>query len=427
MKNYLLIIDQGTTSTRAMVFDREYQMCGKAQQACVLQYPRSGWVEQNAETIWQDVLQVCRQAMEASGITIKEIAGLGITNQRETTIIWDKKTGKPIGPAIVWQDRRTAEQCEKLIQAGVEKLLQTKTGLLADPYFSATKIQWMLDNIVDARKRAEQGELLFGTIDSFLIWHLTGGRHVTDITNASRTLLFDIHQQQWDKELCAQFTVPMTLLPEVLACDSLFGEVQAEHFGATIPIVAVVGDQQAALIGQTCFKPGMAKSTYGTGCFVLFNTGAKIIQSKNRLLTTIAYRLQNKTAYALEGSIFVAGAAVQWLRDAVNMIHDTKESEKLAQQIDSTHGVYFVPAFTGLGAPYWDPLARGAILGLTRDSGTVHIVRAALESVCYQTRDLIDAMQRDGIGVLKTLRVDGGMAVNDWLMQFLADILNVVV
>ena len=423
----LLAIDQGTTSTRAIVFDRLGNKLGVAQCELPQSFPDSGWVEHDASRIWTDTLACARGALADARLEACDLAALGITNQRETTVIWDRKTGEPIHPAIVWQDRRTAAFCAEQGAAFSAQSLHVKTGLLLDPYFSATKIAWILEHVEGARVRAEAGELAFGTIDSWLLWKLTGGRvHATDATNASRTLLYNLHTADWDDQLLAFFKVPRTLLPAVQDSASNFGATDPELLGTAVTIGALVGDQQAATVGQACFQPGMIKSTYGTGCFVVMNTGAKAVQSQQRLLGTVGYRLGGVTTHALEGSIFVAGAAVQWLRDAVHLIGSAAETEALARTIPDTQGVYLVPAFTGLGAPYWDPRARGAILGLTRDSGIAHIVRAALESVCYQTRDLLDAMARDAVEVTE-LRVDGGMAVNDWLMQFLADIVRVTV
>ncbi len=425
MAEYLLAIDQGTTSTRAIVFDREARRCGIGQKEFEQHYPHPGWVEHDAEGIWQDTLEVCRQALSSAGIQAGEIAACGITNQRETTVIWDRQSGEPIANAIVWQDRRTSSVCQQLQREGRDTWLAERTGLLLDPYFSATKIAWLLDHVPGARERAEAGELAFGTIDSWLTWKLTGGRrHVTDATNASRTLLFNVRSQQWDEELLAFFNVPAALLPQVLDSADDFGCIEASHFGAEIPIGAVLGDQQAATVGQACFAPGMVKSTYGTGCFVMLNVGENFVRSHNRLLTTVAYRLNGKPVYALEGSIFVAGAAVQWLRDSLRLIGHAADTEKLAKSVESTGGVYLVPAFTGLGAPYWDPDARGALIGLTRASGFAEIARAALESVCYQTKDLLNAMAEDA-SPPQTLRVDGGMVANDWLVQYLADTLRI--
>jgi glycerol kinase len=428
MSEFVLVIDQGTSSTRAMIFNQDAQVISVAQRLLPQSFPQDGWVEHDPSLIWQHVLELSQEAIERADIAPHQLAGLGISNQRETTIIWDKRTGEPIYPAIVWQDRRTAPLCEAWLSEGLEEAVAHRTGLLLDPYFSASKIRWLLDNIPGARARALQGDLLFGTVDTFLIWQFTAGQqHVTDATNASRTLLFNIHEQSWDETLLDAFDIPANLLPIVKNNSDDFGLVSPHLLGAPIPIVAVAGDQQAATIGQCCFKAGMMKSTYGTGCFMLLNTGEKPVFSRHRLLTTTAYRLNDKPIYALEGSIFVAGAAVQWLRDAAKMISNAADTEQIAMGINHTDGVYLVPAFTGLGAPYWDPLARGAILGLTRESGVSHIVRATLESVCYQSKDLWLAMQADGAEHLDSLRVDGGMVVNDWLMQFLSDMLNVPV
>ncbi len=427
MSVFLLAIDQGTTSTRAMLFDGRTGLVSQAQQEFTQHYPASGWVEHDAEEIWRVTLEVCRAALAQAGVTAEQVAGIGITNQRETTLIWDRHTGRPIHKAIVWQDRRTAPFCEQLKQAGHEPLVRERTGLIIDPYFSATKIHWLLSEVPGAREAAQRGELAFGTIDSYLLWQLTGGRvHRTDATNASRTMLFNIHTQQWDDDLLRLLDIPAALLPEVLDSAAAFGVTESGLFGGGVTIGGVAGDQQAALIGQACFEPGMIKSTYGTGCFMILNTGSQPLLSKNRLLTTVAYRLQGKTTYAIEGSIFVAGAAIQWMRDGLRLFRNASESEELARTAGCEQSVYLVPAFTGLGAPYWDPAARGAILGLTRNTGLADIVAAGLQSVCYQTRDLLQAMHSDGAR-LETLRVDGGMVVNDWAMQFLADILNVVV
>lgn len=428
MKKYILALDQGTTSTRAILFTAQGAIAATEQQVFQQHFPHSGWVEHDAEEIWQTTKNVLQEILAQTQVNPEEISGLGITNQRETTIIWDKKTGKPLHNAIVWQDRRTAAYCHELVQASKEKLIQQKTGLLVDPYFSATKLRWLLQNIPNTAQLIAEQRLAFGTIDSFLLWKLTNGRqHATDATNAARTLLFNIHTQQWDQELLDLFGIPANILPRVYDNCADFGVTDQEICGVQIPIHAMIGDQQAAAVGQACFMPGMIKSTYGTGCFMLVNTGNKAFHSQHRLLTTVAYRLQGKTTYALEGSIFVAGAAVQWLRDTVKLIQSYRETETIPLQMTDTGGVYLVPAFTGLGAPYWDPLARGAILGLTRDSGVDHIVRAALESVCYQTRDLLQAIQADWPDEFPAVRVDGGMVVNDWLMQFLADILRVKV
>ncbi len=428
MSQYLLAIDQGTTSSRAIVFDSQGLPVARAQQEFRQYFPQDGWVEHDGEEIWASTLEVCRQALAESGLGAEQVAAIGITNQRETTLVWDAATGAPIHPAIVWQDRRTADYCAELKAAGHEAMVSAKTGLLIDPYFSGTKLRWILDNVAGARERAARGELRFGTVDSFLLWRLSGGQsHKTDATNASRTLLFNIHTQQWDQELLELLGIPASLLPEVLDCAADFGTCAAEWLGAPIPVLGMAGDQQAALIGQACFEPGMVKSTYGTGCFMIQNTGSVPVASKNRLLTTVGYRLDGQVSYAVEGSIFVAGAAVQWLRDGIKLISHARESEALAEQTGDACGVYLVPAFTGLGAPYWDPKARGAIFGLTRDTGIKEIVTAGLQSVCYQTRDLLEAMRQDGAAAPSALRVDGGMVVNNWLMQFLADILGVPV
>jgi len=424
---YLLAIDQGTTSTRAILYNTEARAVASASREHQQSYPDAGWVEHDAHQLWSDSRDCVREAMAKAGVEAKEIAGLGITNQRETVIVWDRNTGEPIHPAIVWQDRRTTEFCKQHHSASRDGWLQQKTGLLLDPYFSATKVAWVLDHVEGARVRAEAGELAFGTVDSWLIYKLTGGRvHATDATNASRTLLFNIRLQRWDDELLEFFRVPRAMLPEVHDCAHDFGSTDSALFGGPIPVAGVAGDQQAATVGQACFEPGMIKSTYGTGCFMVLNLGDKFVGSQNRLLTTTAYRLDGKVTYGLEGSIFIAGAAVQWLRDAARLIQHAADTEDIARSIPDTGGVYLVPAFTGLGAPYWDPEARGAVLGLTRDTGMAHIVRAALESVCYQTRDLIGAMREDAHAPSE-LRVDGGMVVNDWVVQFLADILGIPV
>ena len=429
MSGLVLAIDQGTTSSRAIIFDADRQVIGVGQQEFPQHFPASGLVEHAPEDIWQSVLATCRTALRKARCKAADIAAIGITNQRETVVIWDKATGKPIHNAIVWQDRRTAPLCQKLRKHGLEPLFSRKTGLLLDPYFSGTKIAWLLDKVPGARKRAERGELLAGTIDTFLIWRLTGGKvHATDATNASRTLVYNIRDNRWDGELLKLLRIPAALLPEVKDCAADFGVTEKALLGAEIPILGVAGDQQAATIGQACFEPGMMKSTYGTGCFALLNTGSDLVRSRNRLLTTIAYRLDGKTTYALEGSIFVAGAAVQWLRDGIKVIGKAEHSGELAAHADETQQVYLVPAFVGLGAPHWDADARGAIFGLTRNSGPAEFARAALESVAFQTRDLLDAMRKDWkskSGNGKTvLRVDGGMVASDWAMQRLADILD---
>jgi glycerol kinase len=427
MAGFVLAIDQGTTSSRAIVFDGEMKVAGVGQQEFTQHYPASGWVEHDAEEIWASVVSTCRAALKSASKSADDIAAIGITNQRETVVIWDKATGKPIHRAIVWQDRRTAPLCEKLKREGLEKRFSQKTGLLLDPYFSGTKIAWLLDNVKGARKRAEKGELLAGTIDCFLVWRLTGGKvHATDATNASRTLVYNIATNSWDDELLKILRIPRQLLPEVKDCAADFGLAEKSLFGAEIPILGVAGDQQAATIGQACFQPGMMKSTYGTGCFAILNTGTDLVRSKNRLLTTIAYRLNGKTNYALEGSIFIAGAAVQWLRDGAKMISKAADSGELAARADPTQNIYLVPAFVGLGAPHWDANARGAVFGLTRNSGPAEFARAALESVAFQTRDLLDAMKKDwkGGSAKTVLRVDGGMVASDWTMQRLADMLD---
>jgi len=427
MNQYILSIDQGTTSSRAMLFDENGRAAFTAQREFTQHFPKDGWVEHNPEEIWVTTLGVVREALEQANLEQRSIAAIGITNQRETTVVWDRLSGEPIYNAIVWQDRRTADFCDGLRQQGHEAEVTAKTGLLLDPYFSGTKINWILDNVAGARARAEKGELAFGTIDSFLIWRLTGGEsHATDATNASRTLLFNIHQQCWDNQLLELLSVPESLLPEVLDCAADFGTTSKDLLGVRIPIAGVAGDQQAALVGQACFEPGMIKSTYGTGCFMMLNTGEQALASNNKLLTTVGYRLNGKTTYALEGSIFVAGAAVQWLRDGLGIIDSAEQTEALAASLNSNHGVYLVPAFTGLGAPHWDPDARGAIFGITRDTGPAQLVRATLESVCYQTFDLLEAKRRDGLTPTR-LRVDGGMVQNNWLCQYLADLLGIVV
>ncbi len=426
MTRHILAIDQGTTSTRAIVFDGGMRPVGVGQREFAQIYPQSGWVEHDPEAIWESVLWSVGRALAKAKCGAGDIAALGITNQRETIVIWDKATGRPIHNAIVWQDRRTAPLCGRLKTQGFEPIVAKKTGLLLDPYFSGTKIAWLLDNIEGARGRAEKGELLAGTIDSFLVWRLTGGRvHATDATNASRTLLFDIEKNRWDDELLGMLNVPRAILPTVKDCADDFGVTDPGHLGAAIPILGVAGDQHAATIGQACFEPGMLKSTYGTGCFALLNTGAKLIRSQNRLLTTIAYRLDGKTTFALEGSIFIAGAAVQWLRDGLKVLGKAEQSGEWAAKADPTQNVYLVPAFVGLGAPYWDAEARGAMFGLTRNSGPAEFARAALESVAFQTFDLLQAMKRDMSAETRTvLRVDGGMVASDWTMQCLADVID---
>ncbi len=422
----LLAIAQGTTSSRAIAFALDGRARHVAQREFGQHYPDDGWVEHDPEEIWSSTLEVCREVIAAAGGP-GAFAAIGITNQRETTLVWDRRSGKALYNAIVWQDRRTARRCAELRAGGHEARVSERTGLLLDPYFSATKLAWILDHVPGARERAAAGELAFGTVDSFLIWRLTGGRvHATDYTNASRTLIFDIHRGRWDPELLALLEVPSEVLPEVRDCAADYGSSDPALFGAALPICGVAGDQQAATVGQACFEAGSLKSTYGTGCFALLNTGAKAIASKNRLLTTIAYRVGGETTYALEGAIFIAGAAVQWLRDGLGVIDSAAATQALAASLPSNRGVYLVPAFTGLGAPHWDPHARAAIFGMTRDTGVAELARAALEAVCYQTHDLIQAMSDDGQRPT-TLRVDGGMVANDWLVQFLADLLDLPV
>jgi glycerol kinase len=419
--SHILAIDQGTTSTRAILFDAEARPVATGQAEFAQHYPALGWVEHDPEDIWRDTLATARDAIGATRPT-----AIGITNQRETVVVWDRADGIPIHRAIVWQDRRTADLCAQLKADGVEPEVRARTGLLVDPYFSATKLAWILDTVPDARARAERGELAFGTIDSFLLWRLTGGAvHATDVTNAGRTLLYNIREQCWDAEMCRLFRVPMQMLPTVHDNAHVFGTT--DLFGAAIPIAGMAGDQQAALFGQACFAPGMAKSTYGTGCFMLLNTGDEAVASDNRLLTTPAYRLDGRMTYALEGSIFVAGAAIKWLRDGIGVITSARETDDMATQVPDNHGVYMVPAFVGLGAPHWDPQARGAIFGLTLGATQAHLARAALEAVGYQTLDLADARGADGGAAPAAMRIDGGMAANDWLCQFLADMLEVPV
>ncbi len=421
---YLLTIDQGTTSSRCIIFSKDGSIVSSAQYEFEQHYPQNGWVEHHPQDLVDTVIQACRKSLEKAAIKPEQISGIGITNQRETTLVWNKHTGKPVYPAIVWQDRRTAKTCDDLKNLGHEQMVNEKTGLLLDPYFSATKLSWILDHVEGARAQAVNGDLLFGTVDTYLMWHLSNGQiFATDATNASRTLMFNIHKQCWDEELLALFDIPNNILPEVKDTADNYGMIEASFLGHALPIYAVAGDQHAALFGQACFDPGMAKSTYGTGCFLMLNTGDKPLKSSSRLLTTTAYRLRGKPVYALEGSIFVAGAAIQWLRDGIKLIGNASEVESLAASVDVDHGVYMVPAFTGLGAPYWDPGARGAISGLTRDTGIEEIVSAGVQSVCYQTKDLQQAMQKDGVA-LKTLRVDGGMVVNDWFLSHLANVLD---
>jgi glycerol kinase len=426
MPDFILAIDQGTTSSRAIAFNTRLKPLGTSQREFRQFFPKSGWVEHDPEEIWSGVLAVAKAALRKAKVKPQAVKAIGITNQRETVVIWNRRTGKPIHKAIVWQDRRTAPLCAELKAAGFEKQFTEKTGLLLDPYFSGTKIRWLLDNVKGAREKAAKGELAFGTIDSFLIWRLTGGKvHATDATNASRTLLYNIHTGQWDEALLRILDIPASLLPEVKDCAADFGTTDPQLLGAAIPICGVAGDQQAACVGQACFEPGMMKSTYGTGCFALLNTGGKAVQSQNRLLTTVAYQLDGKRTYALEGAIFIAGAAVQWLRDGLKLVASAGETGALAKAADPNQRVYLVPAFVGLGAPYWNAEARGAIFGLTRGTTRKELAQAALEAVCYQTRDLLHAMRKDMGGAGKTiLRVDGGMTASDWTMQRLADILD---
>jgi glycerol kinase len=425
---HILALDQGTTSSRAIVFDAGGAPCAMAQREFRQMFPRQGWVEHDPHEIWESQLAVAREALARAGATAADVAAIGITNQRETTIVWDRATGEPLGNAIVWQDRRTADLCDRLRQDGHEPLVAHRTGLVLDPYFSATKLAWVLDAIDGARDRAQRGELAFGTVDSWLVWRLTGGRtHVTDATNASRTLLFNLHTHDWDDHLLDLLRVPRSVLPRVVPSSGIVGETDAAHFGAPVRIAGIAGDQQAALFGQRCVTPGMVKNTYGTGCFMLMYTGDVRVHSTRKLLTTVAWALESGTGYALEGSVFIGGAVVQWLRDGLGIIGSSAEVEALAASVPDNGGVYFVPALSGLGAPYWDPHARGAIQGLTRGATRAHIARAALESIAFQSADLIDSMQHDAGITLTELRVDGGAARNDLLMQFQADLLGVPV
>jgi glycerol kinase len=423
---YVIALDQGTTSSRAIVFDHDGSVVAMAQQEFRQLFPKPGWVEHDAQEIWASQSSVAKQALDRAGITATDVAAIGVTNQRETAVVWDRRTGKPIGPAIVWQDRRTAAACDRLRARGLVSTIRRKTGLVVDAYFSATKLQWMLTHIPGARARARAGDLAFGTVDSWLVWNLTDGRHhVTDPSNASRTMLFNIHTNEWDDELLRIFGVPRSMLPEVRSSSEVYGECRL--FGAPVPIAGIAGDQQAALFGQACTKPGMVKNTYGTGCFMLMHTGVKPIRSRNNMLTTIAWRIGGRTEYALEGSIFIAGAAVQWLRDSLGVIAASSDVEALAAQAESSDGVYFVPAFAGLGAPHWDQRARGLLIGLTRGSTKAHLARATLEAIAYQVADVLRAMQNDARIPLRELRVDGGASVNNLLMQFQADVLGVPV
>lgn len=428
-KKYVMALDQGTTSSRAILFDQNSNIVAVAQKEFTQIYPKAGWVEHNADEIWGTQIGVVAEVMAKAGIEGSDIAAIGITNQRETTVVWDRHTGKPVYNAIVWQSRQTAYICDELKAKGLEPLFRQKTGLVVDAYFSGTKVKWILDNVEGTRERAEKGDLLFGTIDTWLIWKLTGGNvHVTDYSNASRTLMYNIRDLKWDEELLAALTVPAQMLPAVRPSSEIYGYTDASVFlGARVPISGAAGDQQAALFGQTCFQPGMAKNTYGTGCFMLMNTGDTLYDSKNGLLTTIAWGLDGKVEYALEGSIFIAGAAIQWLRDGLKILEAAPDSEYFAQKVSDADGVYVVPAFVGLGAPYWDMKARGAILGLTRGTSKAHIVRATLDSLAYQTKDVLSAMEADSNIKLQALKVDGGAVANNLLMQFQADILGVPV
>ncbi len=428
MTQYILALDQGTTSSRAILFDHQGTIKHVAQQEFKQYFPKPGWVEHDAEEIWASQLEVAQEVLKKAGISAREVAAIGITNQRETTVVWDKKTGKPIHHAIVWQDRRTSQFCDQLKEEGFEETIRAKTGLLADAYFSGTKVKWILDNVEGAREKADRGELAFGTIDSWLIYKLSGGKlHISDVTNASRTLLYDIHKLWWSTTIADHLGVPMSMLPQVVPSSQEYGTTETSLFGGEIPIGGIAGDQQAALFGQLCTEPGMLKNTYGTGCFVVLNAGDKPIQSENNLLSTIAWQINGKTTYALEGSIFIAGAIVQWLRDGLKIIESSSEIESLAQSVEDNGDVYLVPALTGLGAPHWDQYARGTIVGLTRGTEVGHIARAALESMAYQTADVMKAMQKDSQIPFKELRVDGGASANNLLMQFQANILGLSV
>ncbi|RBP87020.1 glycerol kinase [Cytobacillus firmus] len=429
MEKYILSLDQGTTSSRAILFNKKGEIVHTAQKEFTQHFPKPGWVEHNANEIWGSILSVIAGVFSESGIKPEQIAGIGITNQRETTVVWDKETGAPVYNAIVWQSRQTSDICDELKEKGYNDLFREKTGLLIDAYFSGTKVKWILDQVEGAREKAEQGKLLFGTIDTWLIWKLSGGKaHVTDYSNASRTLMFNIHELKWDEELLNILGVPKTMLPEVKPSSEVYAKTIDYHFfGKEVPIAGAAGDQQAALFGQACFEKGMAKNTYGTGCFMLMNTGEKAVQSEHGLLTTIAWGLEGKIEYALEGSIFVAGSAIQWLRDGMRMLKDAKDSESYAKKVDSTDGVYVVPAFVGLGTPYWDSDVRGAVFGVTRGTTKEHFIRATLESLAYQSKDVLSAMEADSGIELKTLRVDGGAVKNNFLMEFQSDILNVPV
>ncbi|NPV45165.1 MAG: glycerol kinase GlpK [Firmicutes bacterium] len=428
MARYIMALDQGTTSSRAIIFNEAGSIVSVAQKEFAQIYPKPGWVEHDPMEIWGSQIGVAKEALEKVGLEPKDIAAIGITNQRETTVVWDKNTGKPVYNAIVWQCRRTAPICDDLKARGLADTIRSKTGLVVDAYFSGTKIKWILDNVEGVREKAEKGEVLFGNVDTWLIWNLTGGKvHVTDYTNASRTMIFNIHTYDWDDDILRELGIPRAMLPEVKPSSFVYGETVSEIFGATVPIAGDAGDQQAALFGQACYKPGMAKNTYGTGCFMLMNTGEKAVASESGLLTTIAWGVNGKVEYALEGSIFIAGAVIQWLRDELRIIDNSAQSEEYAAKVKDTNGVYLVPAFVGLGAPYWDMYARGAIVGLTRGAKREHIIRAALESIAYQTRDVLEAMQKDSGITLTNLKVDGGAVANNFLMQFQSDILGVPV
>ena len=428
-KKYILSFDQGTTSSRAILFNKAGEIVKTAQKEFTQIYPEAGWVEHDAMEIWGTQSGVAREVLETAGVNPEEVAAIGITNQRETTVVWDKNTGKPVYNAIVWQCRRTADICDKLKEDGYEEYVRKNTGLVVDAYFSGTKIKWILDNVEGAREKAENGDLLFGNIDTWLIWNLTRGeKHVTDYTNASRTMIYNIKELKWDEKMLEVLDIPKSMLPDVRPSSEVYGYTDEKTFGgARIPIAGIAGDQQAALFGQTCFEPGMAKNTYGTGCFMLMNTGEKMVESNNGLLTTIAWGLDGKVEYALEGSIFIAGAAVQWLRDEMKMVTDAADTEYFASKVKDTNGVYIVPAFAGLGAPYWDMYARGTMVGLTRGANKNHVIRATLESMAYQTRDVLEAMQEDSGIELETLKVDGGAVANNFLMQFQSDLLGVPV
>jgi len=426
MAEYIMAFDAGTTSSRCIIFNRKGEICEVAQKELTQHYPKAGWVEHNADAIWSTQISVAVEAMARLGISGSDIAGIGITNQRETTVVWDKETGIPVYRAIVWQCRRTADYCNELKNSGYSDMIRDKTGLMIDAYFSGTKIKWILDNVEGARQKAKEGKLLFGTVDTWLIWKLTNGKvHVTDYSNASRTMLFNIHTLEWDEEILDLLDIPKSMLPQVKESSCIYGEADSSFFGQSIPIAGVAGDQQAALFGQTCFEMGEAKSTYGTGCFLLMNTGEKPVKSDNGLVTTIAWGLGGKVNYALEGSVFVAGASIQWLRDEMRLIDSSEDSEYMAMKVEDTNGCYVVPAFTGLGAPYWDQYARGTIVGITRGVNKYHIIRATLESMAYQVRDVLDVMEKDSGIVLSLLNVDGGASTNDFLMQTQADFCNV--